>query len=232
MPASLIHRVWANQVAAEYGSAGITAGLLHQLILMGAPDALVRVCHRIVTDELDHALLCHEALVAYGGGDVPVAVEPLLPPPITGLEELVPAALATIVRSFVFGETIAVPLFAAMRKEATGPALRVLDRIVLDEAVHSKLGWDALDWLIATHGEPVQMLVAAHLGEILEFFEARYGRRTVEDLDSDDRAAGLLPASAWRTVLHDTVRRTILPRLQSRDISITGAGPWMHAHPA
>jgi hypothetical protein len=231
MTLALIHRVWASQVVSEYQSAALTAGLLHQLILIGAPDPLVRVAHRVVTDELDHALLCHETLLAYGGGDVPVAVEPGVPLPIATLDELLPTAMATIVRTFCFGETIAVPLFAAMRREATGPALKVLDRIVQDEAVHSKLGWDALDWLIDGYGAPIRILVAAHLPEILEGFEVLYGRRKIEELDADDRAAGLLPASLYREVLHATVRRTILPRLVSRGVSIDSVSE-LHQSPA
>lgn len=214
-----IHRVWAARVAAEYGSAGVTAGLLHQLILIGAPDPLVRVTHRVVTDELDHALLCHEALRAYGGASAAVAIEPSLPPPMGSLEELLPAAIATIVRSFCFGETLAVPLFAAMRKDATGPARDVLDRVVRDEAVHSKLGWDALDWLLEGHGDPIRTLVSAHLPAIVEFFEARYGRGTTHSLTPVERAAGLITSDEHRDVLHQTVQRTILPRLESRGIA-------------
>ncbi len=231
MPPSLIHRVWASQVAAEYTSAGITAGLLHQLILIGAPDPLVRVAHRVVTDELDHALLCHETLLAYGGADQPVEVVPLLPT-ATELGQLLPEVVATVVRTFCFGETIAVPLFAAMRKDASGPALKALDRIVLDEAVHSKLGWDALDWLLDGFGDPIGTLVAAHLAEIIEGFEAIYGRRTIEALDAGDRAAGLLPASQYRQVLRATVQRTILPRLASRGISTDAALAAMPLPPA
>ena len=63
-----VHREWSNRVAAEYRSAAITAQVLHWLISVGADDALVSTCMRIVRDELDHAQLSHDCLVALGGG--------------------------------------------------------------------------------------------------------------------------------------------------------------------
>jgi hypothetical protein len=50
---------------------------------------------------------------------------------------------------YCIGETIAVPLFAALREACTVPiARRTLDRVLLDEVRHRDFGWLLLDHLL------------------------------------------------------------------------------------
>ena len=54
-------------MAAEYGSAGITAQVLTWGIQAGLPAPLLHTAARIVRDELDHAELSHGVVQALGG---------------------------------------------------------------------------------------------------------------------------------------------------------------------
>ena len=58
---------WRRRVAAEYGSAGITAQVLTWGIQAGLPAPLLHTAARIVRDELDHAELSHGVVQALGG---------------------------------------------------------------------------------------------------------------------------------------------------------------------
>ena len=61
-----VQQEWYSRVKAEYGSAAIAARMLQYLIAVGGSDTLINTCMRIVRDELDHARLSHECLVAFG----------------------------------------------------------------------------------------------------------------------------------------------------------------------
>ncbi len=219
------HRVWASRVRAEHRSAAATADLLQRMITAGAPDDLLRVALRIVGDELDHAQLCHKTLVGLGGDGDAVEVEPTLRRGPASLEELLPSILRTVLKVFCFGETLAVPFFAEMRKNARGPARPTLDRIVRDEAVHSKFGWDSLDWLLELGGEDLRPAIGAMLPELVQHFEGVYAQRVAEDLSPAELRAGLLSASRYRKLCWRTVNATILPRMKARGIVVPEETP-------
>jgi hypothetical protein len=192
------------------------------MITAGAPDGLLRVAHRIVSDELDHANLCHDALVALGGAEESVDVAPKLRPGPRSIEQLLPSVLRTVLKTFCFGETLAVPFFAEMRKGAQGPARSVLDRIVRDEAVHSKFGWDSLDWLLEQGDDGLRAGIATGIPALIQLFDTVYGQRRAADLTPAELEAGLLSAPRYRALYWQTVESTILPRLAARGIRPTG----------
>ena len=74
-PTPRLLREWENRVRAEYASAAAFAQITHLAVVCGIPPELVRVGTRIVNDELDHASLSHDALVALGGGGAPTALD-------------------------------------------------------------------------------------------------------------------------------------------------------------
>ena len=200
--------------------AAATARLLQLLILAGAPDALLRVAHRVVSDELDHAQLAHQAFLAYGGRADHLHFDPQLPPPLASLPELLPALLTDVLRGFCFGETLAVPFFAAMHKPATGPAREVLERIIGDEAGHALLGWDSLDWLLELLGDEVKPALGQMVPSLVADFARQYGERVMDGLTPAEEAAGLLSATRYRALYWQTLQGTILPRLAARGIPV------------
>lgn len=212
--AANIHREWANRVAAEYRSAATTAQLLHGLIRCGMPDPLISAAMRIVRDELDHAGISREALIALGGD--PGAVPDLTPDDLA--DPVDPAGpLATIcmqvVRNFCLGETLAVPLFAAMRAGTDHPQIRpALDRILRDEANHRAFGWEALQALI--EADPgVRPFVAARLPGWIHGFYLAYGApRPPQPFSDAEQAAGLLPMPDYHRIYAEAMAGDILPR--------------------
>lgn len=206
-----VHHEWARRVAAEYTSAAVTAQVLTWCIQQGLPPDLLLVAHRVVGDELEHARLSHEVLVALGGGDAPielVAERLTVPQPL-------PEAL---VRNFCLGETLAVPYFAEMRRRASHPAVRpVLDRILEDEAVHRAFGWAALDALLAEEPALIERISSA-LPALIAEFSGYAAPPDAPPLTEEERACGLLEHAEYAALYAETWRDDIGPRFERRGI--------------
>lgn len=221
-PAARIHQEWRNRVVAEYTSAAITARVLHLAIVCGLPRPLLDTARRIVGDELDHAALSDQARVALGDDDAPLGLDVARlqphPSPHGPLADLTEHVLG----SFCIGETLAVPLFQAMRSHADHPAVQpVLTRVLRDEAVHRQFGWDALDALLTLDPDGVRARIAAHLPDRLADYQRAYhDLPDASPLAPEERSAGLLPHATYRAVFRDTVSGVILPRLRARDIPL------------
>lgn len=213
---------WAHRVAAEYTSAATAAQVLQWSIRCGLPRPLLDTATRIVRDELDHAQLSHTCLVALGGADVPVDLEQRRMAPGTTASDALPLAalLDAVLESFCFGETLAVPLFSAMRAHTTAPSARAaLDRILRDEAVHRAFGWQALDALIDLDPGGVRLRVEGRLPGVTARFHQAYG--AVPDgppLTPLERACGLLDSQAYRDIFRETLRGDITERLHRRGL--------------
>ena len=223
-----VRREWRNRVAAEYRSAALTAELLHWMIQAGLDDELHRTAIRIVGDELDHATLSHEAYLAFGGGDEPMPVELSTLSSPRAPEGLLVSLLDSITRNFCLGETLAVPLFAAIREGTTHPSARpALDRILRDESVHRAFGWAALDALMAIDADAVRQRVESQLPAWLAGFERAYADgREAPPLRPEERAAGLLDLVDYERIFHQTVDGTIRSRFADRGIALRRAtGP-------
>lgn len=211
---------WRNRVAAEYRSAAITAQTVHWMIQAGFPDELLTTGLRIVQDELDHARLSHVCLEALGGeaGPVPLEVERLQHPPTEGglLAQLVDG----LVRTFCLGETFAVPLFDAMRRQASHPAvLPMLERVLQDEAVHRAFGWEALDELLVLDEAGVRARIQERLPDWLAAYARAYAsHRGSAPLSEAERAAGLLDGDTYADVHDRCLREDITPRFARRGI--------------
>ena len=212
-----VHLEWSRRVAAEYTSAAVAAQALAWGVAVGLPSVLLRRAARIVTDEVEHAELSHGALVALGGQEEPVdlGLSRLLVPPREGaLADL----LCLVVRDFCLGETLAVPYFAEMRREARHEAvLPVLERVLADEAAHRAFGWDALDALIALDPS-VPAWVASRLAGWLEGFRGYSDPPDAPPLTPEERGAGLLDNATYGALFIRTLRADIAPRFASRGV--------------
>ena len=213
-----VRRSWSNRVVAEYRSAALTAELLHWLIELGVSPDTLAVAHRIVSDELAHAELSREVLTLAGGGEVAIDRATLR----SHLEPAAPIelrALAVCARTFCCGETVAVPLFRALRAEArverTWPAF---DRILADEAVHRAFGWDLLDELLERLGDPGRAWLTERVPAYVDGLRRAY--RDVGDAFPDaDRAWGLMPSGRFAAITDACVRETILPWFARRGVA-------------
>jgi hypothetical protein len=215
-----VHAEWKNRVAAEYRSAAITAQLVHKAIQVGFPDELVRTGLRIVADELDHAALSHDALVALGGEDEPGTLDVAALENPTAPEGPLATLCDGVVRDFCLGETFAVPLFAAMREGTTHPTARAaLDRILRDEAAHRAFGWDALDALLDIDPDGVRARIRARLPAWLASFERGYGTpRPSDPLLPEEREAGLLAMEDYVRIWRRAVAEDVMPRFAKRGV--------------
>lgn len=220
MPTARARLEWRARVRAEYGSAAVTAQVVQWAIACGLPDPVLRTGLRVVSDELDHADLAHGVAVAIGAHDQPepVGVEDLCPP-VSALG-LGASLLDAVLRSFCLGETLAVPLFAAMRQGTEHPVARAaLDRILRDEAVHRAFAWDALDALIELDGDGVRARAMQELPAMIGGFQRAYVDLPEHDpITDDERAVGLLSGAEYARITARALRDDILPRFAQRGI--------------
>ncbi len=212
---------WQRRAAAEYTSCAITASFVQWLVRLGAPPELIRDGLRIVDDELEHATLSH--VVAREAG---CEAQPRLAEESLGLSRsdapLWLDALWVTVEAFCLGETVAVPLFAAMRAECTVAAARAaLDRIVRDEVRHRDFGWSCLDWFTQTRGPDAGRQVERALPAMMSRLRANYGPG--DDVSSSktgpqDAAWGLLWVPRYAEILERCVVRDYRPRFAALGI--------------
>lgn len=228
---------WARRVQAEYRSAATAARLAHLAIALGLPEALVLQALAVVRDELAHARLSHGCLAALQADDtgasappeaVPLTLADLLPP---GDPRPVVEATATTLQAFCFGETLAVPLFAALRAGTTHPrAQAVLDRILRDEQRHRDFGWAMLDALLALDPAGVRAEAQRRIPGLHAAFRASYGgcapdAPVPDPLLPTERALGLMPLEQWARVSAAALAEEVAPRLAQRGLQLLPSGP-------
>ncbi len=224
-PSARVIDEWRNRVAAEYRSAALTAQLAHWMIVAAFSEELVHAALGVVADELEHARLSSEVLVALTGRDeAPVLDARLLSAPSD--HGLLAGLLDSLVRNFCLGETLAVPLFAAMRRTTTLPAARaVVTRVLQDETRHRQFGWDALDELLEREFTGVRARVGERLPGFLDELRALYAPPgTSEPLTDDERAAGLIDVETYREVFRTTVDGDLRRRFEARGIPMPAGG--------
>ena len=210
---------WQSRTLAEYRSAAITAQLLHWSIQAGLPQELLDIGVRIVGDELAHAQLSAGVVEALGGtwSETPVDTGSLASP--VAPEGLLASLIDSLVPNFLFGETLAVPLFNAMRRGSTHPAvLAVLERVLRDEAVHRAFGWATLDALLELDEAGVRERVQGLLPATLRQFRAAYVELSGPALSPEERAVGLLDPADWSRIAGGTIAGDLRERFAARGI--------------
>ncbi len=216
---------WGLRAQAEYRSAAITAQLLHWLIQAGLSQELLETATRIVGDELVHAQLCADVVEALGDdwSPVPTEVHHLEMP--RSPHGLMASILDSLLPNFLLGETLAVPLFNAMRIGAEQPqVVAALTRILADEAVHRAFGWAVLDGLLELDGEGVRAYLTARLPGEFARLESLYGSVPGPPLSPEERAAGLLDPQAWAEITTRALAEDVRPRLAARGVDCGTAG--------
>ncbi|MFT6142872.1 MAG: hypothetical protein ACJAZO_001129 [Myxococcota bacterium] len=160
-------------------------------------------------------------MTALGGADEPIPLE-LAALELPSPEGPLAALVDNVVRNFCLGETFAVPLFDAMRRTATHPAVQpALTRILRDEAVHRAFGWSALDALLALDETGVRQRIIDRLPAWLDGFRQAYAAMPDSNtLTAEELTMGLIPLSTYAEVHDRTVTGDIYPRFSERGIVI------------
>jgi len=214
-----IQDTWKRRIVAEYCSAAHTAEFLHWGIQMGLSPDTLEVARRIVGDELAHAELSRVVYLQAGGDPDALSI-----PPERMLLPFVPDApvpvrfLVNLLHMFCCGETVAVPLFNALRIPTSQPdADRVLTRILQDEAVHRAFGWDTLDELLELYGDEARQLLRGHTEAAIERIQTIYTSQNTHCTD-EEAAWGLMPGIRYGEIARTCVDEVIRPRLAQRGL--------------
>jgi hypothetical protein len=230
-PSARVREEWSRRVEVEYRSAALTGHLSLWLIQAGVSPDLIRLALQIVDDELAHAELAHEVATAAGG--VPRTVDrnalALVRSDDEPLEhDLVRACVGT----FCLGETVAVPLFAALRADCTvAVARQALDRVLRDEVHHRDFGWSLLEWLLTT-APSLRALVERELPAQLAELRAIYAPTDAPSTPCSpgERAWGLMSLPHYGEILVAILDRDFIPRFAKLGLDARAA--WSAPHGA
>jgi hypothetical protein len=219
---------WRRRIEAEYRSAAIAQHLGLWLLQIGASPDLVLRSQRAARDEMIHASHARRVHAAAGGSGTAVLDRATLAFPRRPEDPLELDVARVCVEVFCLGETVAVPLFAALRAGCTVPAARAaLDRVLRDEVRHRDLGWDLLGWLLdlPLSGD-IRRTLDAELPGMLARLVASYGSagtREEESLPAADRAWGLMSGARYAAVLARSVQKDHLPRFERLGVDARAA---------
>jgi len=231
-PSDAVVEEWGRRVMVEFNSAQLTAQLHDFLLQVGASERLLKLCSRVLSDEIRHAKDCLESLETWGV-DLPITVDQVCL--ASALPEL-QRPIQTIVGSFVIGETAAVPLFGRMRVYASNPrAAFVLDGIIRDEKVHRGFAWKVLDELLSMESSQklkavcgiaiphvtLHSYIQSHIHEwilgMYRFIER--GKQEVK-LPEKDAGYGLLDGATYYAIWLQCYRDQIRPMFEDRGFDV------------
>jgi hypothetical protein len=221
-----VQREWSRRVEAEYASAAITTHLAWWLIQIGASADLIEAGLDVTRDELAHARLSHRVCIDAGMTTTlhPIPRERLALPTAGG--DLLGDVVRGCVRSFCINETLAVPLFRAMRDDAEIPvACEALDRILVDEVRHRDFGWRLLEWLVDQHGDDVRTTAGVEARRELERREALCASMSTGasaiPLQPTEAAWGLIEGPNYGPIFARCRQRDLEPRFNRLGIPLT-----------
>lgn len=219
-----IRRGWLERVHAEYRSAAFTQQIGHLWLMAGVSPDLVADSHRVVTDELAHASDALRVLAAAGGAPEPLDEGRLVMGWAKGPART--ASLRAGLEILALNESLAVPLFAAMRRRATEPTVvAALARIAEDEPRHAALGWTFLHWAVGAWPDARSTLADALPGAVERLCTA-YGELAHDRWDDDDPrfAWGLLDGAGYAAILERFVAGPLRVRVEELGLSHTLPG--------
>lgn len=220
----LVRREWTRRVAAEYRSSAHTQHLTLWLIQLGAPRELIDDGLRIVADELDHAELSAAVCQAAASAQQPKLAQEQLQLQV-GTGSLQRRCLAACLEVFCLGETLAVPLFAELRRECIVPAARaVLDRVLKDEVRHRAFGWELLDYLLERFPQELAAAQSLLLPAFARLTDT-YGSQASLAITSAERAWGLMAPAQYGRILLEATEREFRPRFRERGLSLEAPHP-------
>jgi len=203
-----VQQVWAHRTASEYRSATVAAEMLHWTLQLGLSPDTIRLIHRLVSDELEHAEACFQTYQAAGGSD------PVTPVPDAWLclshepeRPLILRALAVAADEYAVAETVAFHVFKEIARHAVAPAVApVVQRIVEDEARHSRFGWEAVEELLERTGDVGRTFLRERLPSYLQRVRDDYTRQAAP-CTAEEVAWGLMDTDAYASITERALGR-------------------------
>lgn len=222
----LVRQEWRRRVEAEYRSSVITQTLTLWMTQAAVSPDLIAEGLRIAQDEMDHASLSMEVFLAAGGTEAPRLDRNTLMFSRTSGASLEDDILRIGLDSFCLGETVAVPLFRALREGCTEPVARgALDRILKDEVRHRDFGWALLEWMLEM--EPSRRaLVERALPSSFRTIRASYAPAFSGNVAKLPEAAirwGLMDAPAYAESVQKAWERDWQPRFAKLGVDADAA---------
>jgi hypothetical protein len=220
-PASVAaaRRVWRVRMDAEYRSTSVFSGLVAQLMEAGASLDAVAVVLRMAQDEIRHAEVCGQAVVALGGEariEPPGEVAALARHAGCSAEE---RALRNVIYGCCLSEVVNCARFVDVMDTMTDAYLRDVTRQLLsDEVLHGQFGFHYLEawrpWLEA-HPDVLTSLgrYLRHAFVVLEQQLSGAGAPS-KTLSADDRALGIPDPARLPETFYQTVAGAIVPGLE------------------
>jgi hypothetical protein len=211
--------VWQVRMYAEYRSTSVFSALAAQLMEAGASLDAVAVVLRMGQDEIRHAEVCGQVVLALGGEpriEPPPEIAPLARHAGCSAEE---RALRNVVYGCCLSEVVNTARFVDMLDTMTDPFLRDVTRQLLsDEVLHGQFGFHYLEawrpWLEA-HAEVRDSLgrYLRHAFAVLERQLSGAGAPP-KALTADDRALGNPDPARLPETFYQTVAGAVVPGLE------------------
>ncbi|MCK5895848.1 MAG: ferritin-like domain-containing protein [Cocleimonas sp.] len=221
MSMNRIQAFWIDQTVAEYNSSARTVNLVHWMQRLAMSPDLIRDALRIADDEMVHAQLCY-ATAQDAGYSAGLPADQFSLSLNESSDELRYSFLAVLVESYCFGETVAVPLFSAMRQHTQQPsALSVYDQVLKDEPQHAAFGWLTLAWCAAQWGETYDWLTILVPSALLAMKSAySVDDEGIEALSITEQQWGMMAPQQYHAILLKTAQNTYADRLRHYGISL------------
>ncbi len=203
-------RVWTDRARLEWASVPAFCELAEQLVVSGAPLALVERAREAAADELRHAVMAATAAGALARTGS-ISLDPPVPdrrPPAPGREGIVRLAMESFVDGCL-GEGAAAVVAAEEADAAEGQVLRETQRTIAhDEARHAELAWAILEWAALADPHvvlPALRVVASHESTVHGEDVSEGGMERFGILDTGRSAA-----------VRESHQRTVRARLHGR----------------
>ncbi len=211
-------RIWSNGVFTEYASAAAFSAMTGAFLECGAPVDLVAMAADIVVDEMFHVELSARLTMELGGA-TPIAFDLAnVSPRHTGARPLLRAAELAVVTSCV-SESLSVPAMARSRTLAEEPLIRgVLDRLLVDEGPHARLGFWFLDWAAPSLDDAERAHLAALAVETVEVYAPLWQETACESCPLPRGLGG--HDEVGRRALREAVQRSIAAPLARYGIEL------------
>lgn len=227
--------LWKARMTSEYRSTAVFSAIAGQLIEANAPMDATAVALRLAQDEVRHADLCGETLIALGAEPVapaPVDLQPLARHKGATAEERV---LRNVIYGCCLSETVNTSRFVDALDTMTDPFMRDITRVLMsDEVVHAQFGFMYLDmqkeWL-ERHPE-VRVSLAAYLRYAFGVLERLMSGRgaPLRETTSDGLALGVTDPARLPDTFYQTMTGAIIPGLERYGIDASTA--WRERIPA
>jgi hypothetical protein len=221
-------RMWEGRALSEYQSSSVFSQLALQTMEANAPIDVTATVLRMAQDELRHADLCMQVVVALGqqAGPSPPATFAALPrDPGCSAEE---RALRSVIYGCCLSETVNAARFVDALDTVTDPLVReTTRRLLADESLHAQFGFLYLElwrpWLDARPA--VREAMGGFLRRAFAVLERELAGAGPDFRapTADEAALGVPTAESMRETFYSTIEQAIVPALDGFGLAASAA---------